>query len=211
MVWVNDFLDGQSRRLSGIERYNTTPRIKSENVAEHSFWVAFTSMILMDYLEKEKGYIFVEDGKAQILQRALMHDIEESFSGDAPAVLKRKGNGIVKEAMQVINVGIVRDMLEVIPNDNVADVLRDNMFYRWESSKSDVHGIVAIADKLSAVFYAMQEVRMGNTYFRSILANLITILGEHLDHEWFQEIFEDIIHRTTEEFSLDLRKEQTLV
>ncbi len=49
-MWVNEFLDGQVRRLSNIQRYNTTPRISDESVAEHSYFVALTSLVLCDHL-----------------------------------------------------------------------------------------------------------------------------------------------------------------
>ena len=66
------------RGLKDIVRCNTQRRIRDLDVAQHSFYTALLAMMVADELSA-KGY---ELNKELVLKKALLHDIEETYTGD---------------------------------------------------------------------------------------------------------------------------------
>jgi len=67
-----------NRRLAQIKRYHATPLHQNETVAEHSFYVAIIARALCGLLEEKR----VKINTLEVVEKALIHDIEEMFSGD---------------------------------------------------------------------------------------------------------------------------------
>ena len=57
MDHITNFLFGVQRRLTNIIRWNTTPKIVSESVSSHSYFVTLYSMYLSDYLKDKYGFV----------------------------------------------------------------------------------------------------------------------------------------------------------
>ena len=74
--------------LRNLTRYQTAPRVSSESVAEHSFFVAAYVLKLYDY------YNF---NLEKALRMALLHDFNEVFISDVPFPIKSKYKEINKE------------------------------------------------------------------------------------------------------------------
>lgn len=74
------------RRLRNVKRFNTIPILSSQNIADHSYFTAVIAMDLARRIEAETGY-FVK--LERLLQKALLHDLEEAFTGDIPHPIKR--------------------------------------------------------------------------------------------------------------------------
>ena len=70
-------------KMSNLYRYNNRTRLKNESIAEHSFYVALTALRLCEVLEIEDSL------KLKILEMAIIHDVGETNSIDAPYTLKR--------------------------------------------------------------------------------------------------------------------------
>ena len=69
-------------KLSNVYRF-AGKRVDSQyNVAEHSYRVAVLAMLVVDQYNKENS---IQIDKAEVLSKALLHDIEEAVFNDIPA------------------------------------------------------------------------------------------------------------------------------
>jgi len=152
------FIFEHHTRLSCILRFNNTPRIASENVAEHSYYVAFLSMLMGDYLESTG----VKVDRLRLIQMALLHDIEEAISGDILAPIKQ---------------GMFRKVLDKENTKNIALLtggLGDGEKYSalWHEvvdEKTLESKIIKLVDRMSCIIYCIREIHLGNKYFSAIL------------------------------------------
>ena len=152
------FIFEHHTRLSCILRFNNTPRIASENVAEHSYYVAFLSMLIGDYLESTG----VKVDRLRLLQMALLHDIEEAVSGDILAPIKQ---GAFKEELNKENIkNIVLLMSGLGDGEKYAELWREAGSEQTLESK-----IIKLMDKMSCIIYCIREIHLGNKYFSAIL------------------------------------------
>ncbi len=162
---INKTFSTVSRRLSSIIRYNNTPRIKEENVAEHSFYVAFYVMILSDFVQG------IDKHKAVLL--ALVHDIEESISGDIPHNVKLKYPDL-NDSLERMNYLIASEIFGS-RHSKYLDLWKETRIHDTLESK-----LVDLADKLSVYLYSSDEVSMGNSFMckikNDVLKNLEKIL-----------------------------------
>src|SRR3989344_3599901 len=71
----NHFLN---RSLAHVKRFNSQPQHFPESVAEHTFYVAYFTIILSSFLKRAGEP--VDETKA--IKLALLHDMEEAISGD---------------------------------------------------------------------------------------------------------------------------------
>src|SRR3990167_4414759 len=75
---LSELIDGACNQLRYVTRFSTTRTLLKESVAEHSFFTAFFSL-LIGYALKEKGIPIKFEC---LLEKALLHDMEEQFTGD---------------------------------------------------------------------------------------------------------------------------------
>ena len=76
MSAVREVMLGKPSRLRHTFRYSALPVVFRENVAEHSFWTALIGITIA----VELGCSHEEVG--EVATKALLHDIEESMTGD---------------------------------------------------------------------------------------------------------------------------------
>lgn len=124
------------RTLSFVPRWVITRNIKTQSVAEHSFFVAVYAGQLAEYL----GF---EGDMADLYHAALWHDAEESFTGDVPGPAKRSTFG-----------------------SGAAVWIRAGMSIRFPSQDrpvtSEIKTILKVANLLDEVLYKATEIQMGN-------------------------------------------------
>lgn len=124
------------RTLSFVPRWVITRNIRTQSVAEHSFYVAVYAGQLAHYLEYEGDL-------GTLLHYALWHDVEEVFTGDIPGPAKRS---------------MVGDQAELW--------LMMGLQARFGFSLAPLTGegklIIKIANLLDEVFYKATEIQMGN-------------------------------------------------
>jgi len=154
------FIFEQHNRLSCIVRFNNTPRLASENVAEHSYYVAFLSMLIGDYLE-EKG---LEFDKLRLLRMALVHDVEEIISGDIIKVLK---SGEFKKELDNLNLKSMQSLTGVLGEKGK---LYLDLWQETKDKKTLEAKIVDLVDTVALMVYCMKEVHLGNRFLRGTLA-----------------------------------------
>ena len=165
-----DFMDGINdltqlyKRLENIIRFSVMPRVKDQTVAEHSFCVAFISLILADIESKVYKKKIDFEG---LVRRALCHDIPESFTGDIIFTFKRFGKEFGK-TIEGNSLSVVEKALKRIPTCF-------SKFYfepTRDCKDSTIEGqIVNAADLIDAFQYASREVKMGNKYMEAPMQN----------------------------------------
>lgn len=128
-------------KLKNLIRYNNKTRLKDENVAEHSYYVAIIGLKLCDKFNLNKNI------KLKVITKALLHDMPEMYIND-----------ITHDAKMILNI-----------NDNINKFER--YYYMSEypkytslmkQKKDLVSTIVVIADILSAKQYILNEIELGN-------------------------------------------------
>ena len=136
--------------LRNLTRYQTAPRVSSESVAEHSFFVAAYVLKLYDY------YDF---NLEKALRMALLHDFNEVFISDVPFPIKSKYKEINKElekAEYEVNCEHI--------NKEFADEMKEF------NNMSTAEGIIVeLGDVLSVVSYSKHEIGLGNSKYMSYI------------------------------------------
>ena len=155
-------LHNLNRRLSNIYRFCNVPRIKDESVAEHSYFVTLYSMVIADIV----GNV----DKTKIMKMSLLHDSEESISGDFPHPTKERFPTF-NEALEEINLFLIKE------------IFKDNQEYieLWKESRNEdteEARIVKLADRLSVLVYTNEESELGNSHMMEIYQKEIKKLEE---------------------------------
>lgn len=163
MLNLKEVLIGDLQRMSHIIRYSQQPKIRVENVAEHSWYVVLYSLLIAEDLEV-RG---IAVNGFSLLRRATVHDLDESLTGDIQRTFKHSYPGLT-EKIKEATVHIFVNMLDKIGSN------RDIVYKDWEEAKNeDIEGsIVRLADFLSVVSYVNQEIRMGNSSMVPILSDV---------------------------------------
>ena len=148
--------------LRSLIRYQNCNRLVNESVAEHSFYVAAFVMKLREY------YDFKLE---KALKMALIHDIPESKISDVPHNIKASNPQLA------------------IALEEAENKVLNAMFYpEGVTLVADFNGIVspegkvcALADVLSVVLYANDEIKCGNRVFNYIAIKAIARCKELVD------------------------------
>jgi len=163
------FIVEQQNRLSCIIRYNNTPKVNGESVAEHSFYVALMAMVISDYLVCNSG---IKIDQSKLIRMALIHDVEEIISGDIIKVLKSGG---FKEELEKMN---ERSMVHI--TGQLPYALGGEYMELWRENKAELTieaKLCDFCDWLAVVVYSIKEVHLGNEYFREILEYAVEKFG----------------------------------
>jgi len=172
------------RRLSYLERCSNTLHIQRYPVAEHTFYTAFLTMLFAD-LENRRWLI--EEGVVEYynaekaLRKALIHDLEESITGDILYPIKNEDKEFSHVIKAIIGNIVDRELFEELPRH-----IREMYERLWHESKDESREgkLISAMDKLEILLYADSEISLGNHSLNII-------------HEKAKEIllrdFEDII------------------
>jgi 5'-deoxynucleotidase YfbR-like HD superfamily hydrolase len=138
--------------LSYITRYSNVARIKNENVAEHSFFVA------VEVMELYQQYDF---DLANALSMAITHDWIEADTDDVNHLIKQKYPQLKAELKKAENAEMLK-----YPNYIVKS------FKEYDHQLTFESFIVHIADARQCSRYALNEIQRGNKpYMRIVLDN----------------------------------------
>lgn len=143
------FGDYEIMNLGEIIRYNNRPKIRKENVSEHSFYVA-TNVIKICHQFKIPA-----DIKLKALELAIVHDIPETFLGDVPYTTKRD-NPMLAEMLEKA------ELYEL--NKHMPEFYHAYVEYiQGEKTNELTSVIVKLADTISVLQYSNNEIELGNT------------------------------------------------
>ncbi|MBI4138246.1 MAG: HD domain-containing protein [Candidatus Wildermuthbacteria bacterium] len=166
-------------------RFSATPQHFHESVAEHSFFVAYISSLLCDMLEKagEKPM------REKALTMALVHDMEEMFSGDILTPFKHY-SAEVRETIRGVNRQIIPQAFEGLPQE-----MKAKYIHLWNEDADGISmeaQIVKAADRLSLLAKCAEEVKVGNGFFEHIYKGHLETLLDYKE-PWWQKIKADIL------------------
>lgn len=173
------------RSLAHVVRFNGKPQQFIESVAEHSFYVTYFTSILLYFLKKEREEI----DEARTLKIALVHDMEETFSGDILTPFKHY-NEEIAEAIRKVNRDTIPLMFEDLPEDLSAEFIK--LWTEDAEQSSKEAQVVKLADKLSLISKCYEEMKVGNDYFKPIYDSQLIKLRE-IKYPWWQKIKSEIL------------------
>mgnify|MGYP003131752567 CR=1 FL=1 len=139
-------------KLGDLVRFNNTPTIHKETVAEHSYFVVAFTKILCDEFKLSK------EDKTTAIEMAIVHDIPEILVSDIPHNVKKAFKPI-KKAIQDC---------EFIAAKELLTEHEQRLFKEFEEQKTKISLIVKLADILSVICYSSREANLGNEYMRKI-------------------------------------------
>ena len=161
--------------LRSLIRYQNCNRLVNESVAEHSFYVAVFVLKLREYYDFNLEVA---------LKTALIHDIPEARISDIPHNIKL-ANPEVAAALEKAEEKVTVDMLSE----------EANALLKSFNHGDTVEGkICQLADVLSVVLYANDEIKCGNRIFNYIAIKaiarckeIVASLEAHLNKNYTQE------------------------
>lgn len=163
------------RTLSFVPRWVITRNIKTQSVAEHSFYVAV-------YADQIARFIGARCDRGELLHAALWHDAEECFTGDIPGPSKR-------------NMIHDQELYQKWIIEELKGRFKDQIPYINEETRQ----ILKIANLIDEVLYKATEINMGNadatysfglSFDRLVMALKDLPFGKELGH---------LIHRSIQE------------
>ena len=161
--------------LRHLIRYQNCNRLVNESVAEHSFYVSCFVMKLREY------YDFKLE---KALKMALIHDMPESAISDVPHNIKAS-NPQLAAALEEAEDKVLNTMFYAEGVNLVAE---------FNETSSPEGKVCALADVLSVVLYANDEIKCGNKVFNYIAIkaiarckDLVDKLDEHRNKSYTKE------------------------
>jgi len=153
--------DKQLESLNFIERWQLKRKIRTDNVAQHSYWVTFFSMILVDELLDNTGFSseYKNLMKLQVMCYAMNHDITEISTGDISHEVKNNswnGSSLRK---------LLKELEERFLEERFSSREEISMRNIASSQEADQHikEIVKVADWMSFLQYLTTEKSLGNS------------------------------------------------
>lgn len=135
-------------KMSNLYRYNNRTRLKNESIAEHSFYVGLTALRLCEVLE------ITGDLKLKIIEMAIIHDVGETNSIDAPYTLKRD----YEDLSNILAYIEKEEMKKHFP-----DLIEVHRRFEESDNIDNLAGIIVkLADVISVVQYSKNELLLGN-------------------------------------------------
>lgn len=171
-VDINELLSGSIHRMSHVYRYSSVPTSRKENVAEHSWYVAFYAYLIGQDLQNQ-GY---EINFGELLSKALVHDLDESMTGDFLRYVKY-GHPDLKRALDEVSVTMINKMGYALRSGGKA------IKQHWSEAKShDIEGdIIQVADLARVMSYVLEEVKMGNLHVSHIIGECAEYIKEFIE------------------------------
>ena len=149
-IGLNEYMQNVDG-LRNLVRYQSAPRVSSETVAEHSYFVTAYVLKLHNYYEFDLK---------KALSMAILHDYAEVFISDVPHPIK-KGFPLLADSLEFAENKIVSEHIST----EYAGWLTE-----FNNTCTAEGAIVALADILSVISYAKYEIGLGNSkYMQNVL------------------------------------------
>jgi len=172
---LRELLEGNPARLRYVYRYSTSRVQQQETVAEHSYYVALYALFVGRWVNEQMDLgklakptwwgpatdrVLVEN----LLQRALLHDLEESRSGDFPRPFKHSSpelKEMLERASRISMDQVIRPIFGIPLNqdDEIDNGIADEFLMSWLDAKDATPEgrILEFCDFLSVLSFMMQE------------------------------------------------------
>ena len=168
-------MNGVFLRMAHINRFSSMPLHHYETVAEHSFFVALYAYGIAIDLELSA------QAKYLVLAKALVHDIDESITGDIIRPFKHSSAGLESAISKATDEKIQQALLDVSNGGY--------LYYIWRNAKDTTleGSIVHLADYWSVVEYSKREWMLGNRWAELPLRDTMAALDNDYHSGRFQE------------------------
>ena len=131
--------------LSDMKRYNNRIKIKDENIAEHSFFVAY-NILKIGY-----DYELPREVINEAVAMAIVHDYPEVFTSDIPHDCKQSHPEL-------------RDILSKVERDFIEKQMPEllDRYDKLSNEYSLTALLVELGDAISVLQYSNREISLGN-------------------------------------------------
>jgi 5'-deoxynucleotidase YfbR-like HD superfamily hydrolase len=159
-----------SKRLSSVKRFSQSHLAKPENVMEHTGEICFFSYCIGHAINSITKDNTVDMGI--LMSKAVVHDIDECFTGDIAMPMKYASTQI-------------RNSLAVVEEAYVKEISKDGLIElnHWKDAKKGVEGsIVAFCDVVCAISKFHNEiVVLSNGSMRLLLESKNNVINRAQD------------------------------
>ncbi len=173
MLNVAAMLTGSPMRAFDTWRFPGDPVLHRENIGEHMWLNALYCYLIARELETHG----IEVDMGVVLSRAILHDMEETITGDLARGVKYWGDGAIKANMDALGTHAMMNLSKELRNIQIP--------MDWESAKDlTLEGrIVAVADFMCVSAFLIREVRLGNN---------IMLAGLKQNLAWTEELVDQM-------------------
>lgn len=159
---IKYLLTGTPIRMRYVNRWSTSRVAFPENVAEHSYFVCLYAMMIARWWTSNSYGAENADPDTHaafigtVLQRAVLHDIEEARTGDIHRPFKYSDPKL-REAMKLASRIAAQQTIDPIAPEDTEE--QDGLMHIWEKAKTDDQAgcIVCFADYLCVLAFIKQE------------------------------------------------------
>ena len=170
------YFDTTFKRLNNVARYSSHPVIKTESVAEHSYWVSFFALLIAKDINYNNDCEEVDI--ELLLQKCILHDIGESQTGDIIRPFKYYNKDIHKAIKNAEDEIVTETLNKELHRVYIALDFQDTLDYcKDDSIEGD---ILILADMISLFTYCFDEVKLGNKNMVPVIKQGLEVLDERL-------------------------------
>lgn len=168
-------MTGHVSRLRYVPRFSICRVQHRESVAEHSYYVVLYAWLICRWLRCNHVPGFVPYTEMfrienEVLERAILHDVEECRTGDCPRPFKYSTPALKKMMDEAAAIAFAQ-VAEEWTTDNTFQATCHGI---WKDAKHGTVGkVVEFADFLSCLSYFMQERRDGNSTIEEQADNMM--------------------------------------
>ena len=159
------------QKLRWIERCSNTQHMKSYSVAQHSFYMALYGIIFAGLENKRLDKEYYDLGL--VASKAIIHDIEESETGDILFPL-HNDHPVFKKKLDFIRTACIDN--EVFKEISYPTGEYFKNLWKTAKDNSPEGNMVACMDKFEILMFAVSELEVGNSSIKNIYNNSIRIL-----------------------------------
>jgi 5'-deoxynucleotidase YfbR-like HD superfamily hydrolase len=147
----NSILFSPLMKTNEVKRYSGTKLSEEESLSQH-----ITDMCMMSYIITKRLNYYGEDiNTGEVLEKCLVHDLDELSTGDMPRNTKYANPDIKRTLDEVAKLSVQRYSESYKGMDDIVNI--------WENAKSDKSGfIVKLCDMLCVVRKASIEIEVYN-------------------------------------------------
>lgn len=157
---LHEMLTGRTSQLRNIVRYSNGPRHHDESVAEHSYYTALYTLLMCEASNADGGTPKLDVNLA--VRKAVLHDLDECISGDFVRSFKMSRPGLC-EAIESAAFAQLPEIFFALTSHDASASARLAEEAQFGKDHDTLEGsVVAFADFLSVLSYAIQEVDSGN-------------------------------------------------
>ena len=173
---IENMINGRWQNIINVRRLGTHQTIDPMSVAEHSWLVAMLCMQFFQDVVKVNENVWVTDQFVRLsrmanhcVQRALIHDLEESLIGDIPRI------SCIYEEASVVKETAINNMIEELFDGNKNRT--DFSIGRLNCKKGVEGSIVSYFDTYSLLIEEIREMKLGNQNLNTLVSHTLDLLS----------------------------------